>query len=275
MRDFACGLLLAVAVVTSAAPGPARASKLRILFTAELRGNLLPCPCPERPLGGIARRTAWIDSVRGASRDPLLVLDAGGAVPRRFRDEDGEPLDLVRSTFCEGLRRSRYDALAGDPLAFTGAPNLPWLRAGNSRLVERDGIRVEVISASEHQPLPPPREGLPVNGAIPRLLLCDGDLSFARAAAASFGADIAIVSRGARFDPPRWFDGVLFLGPGVDGKYIGDVVLEVGEGEPRIRSHRLRSMDGTVVADPAMQARLAETVAVAASSRPDLLGVGE
>ena len=31
---------------------------LTVLFTAETRGNLLPCSCPSNPLGGLARRAS-------------------------------------------------------------------------------------------------------------------------------------------------------------------------------------------------------------------------
>ncbi len=54
---------------------------LRIAFTAETNGNLLPCPCPGNPLGGLDRRIGFLDSLRAAPGGPILIVDAGRFFP--------------------------------------------------------------------------------------------------------------------------------------------------------------------------------------------------
>lgn len=269
-------LLLGLAAAAAASAIPAAARPLRVVFTAELRGNLLPCPCPDRPLGGIVRRTAWIDSLRAASDEPLLVLDAGGVLPRSWGSRDDGPLRLVRSTFSEGLRRGGYDAINAEAPPWSDAAALQWLRPGETRRILREGIPIEIQAVSERGFVPGQagRAATRPEGGL-RILLCDGDINLARAAAGRGGADLAIVARGARYDPPAQLDGVVFVGPGTDGKYVGEILLDVTRERVAVVTHRLRPMDGTIGFDRAMQSRLEEALSAAAATRPDLLGVGE
>src|SRR6185312_4966683 len=78
------GLAIALVVGISAllAPGDPRAAgsgETVILATTSNRGEVEQCGCKSNPKGGLARRAALVDSLRGL--DPkLLLLDAGGFV---------------------------------------------------------------------------------------------------------------------------------------------------------------------------------------------------
>lgn len=50
--------------------------KITIIFTTSTNGVLKACPCAARPLGGLARRKALLDSIRTGEGDFLLV-DSG------------------------------------------------------------------------------------------------------------------------------------------------------------------------------------------------------
>lgn len=93
------------------------------------------------------------------------------------------------------------------------------------------------------------------------IALCNGDLSFATAAACRIGAQVAIASRGACLGGPVWQEGILVLGPGTAGRYVGLARIDVGrEGTVRPLEVRLRPMDATVPIDPAWRERVEKTV---------------
>jgi 2',3'-cyclic-nucleotide 2'-phosphodiesterase (5'-nucleotidase family) len=87
-----CGVL--TVAVTLAADGAAAAQSpcgegstdpaaqtrtLTLLFHGGVQGKILDCGCKAKPLGGLARRAALIEKVRGASKENSVVLvDAGG-----------------------------------------------------------------------------------------------------------------------------------------------------------------------------------------------------
>ena len=80
VRDpLARGLLIAVALATSLGSGCARGQHALIVTTTDVIAKTSPCGC-HTPKGGFARRAAFLDSLR-AARNDVLVLDAGGFFP--------------------------------------------------------------------------------------------------------------------------------------------------------------------------------------------------
>jgi cytochrome c554/c'-like protein len=104
------GLAIALLVGLSAilAPGNPRAAgsgETVILATASNRGEVEQCGCKSNPKGGLARRAALVDSLRGL--DPkLLLLDAGGFV---HYDKTHEA--RFDGFVIEAMNQMRYDAV--------------------------------------------------------------------------------------------------------------------------------------------------------------------
>lgn len=130
-------------------PGTAPAGPLRLIFTAETRGNLVPCECPGQPYGGLAQRSEFVrvgglaetpTRPDGRDREPatlahlpatgssgagpvnVLRLHAGGFLPvgdvplRR----DVNVLRRYLALLLEDLDHARFDAVAvgSEELAF-------------------------------------------------------------------------------------------------------------------------------------------------------------
>lgn len=248
----------------AAAPSAAdRPEAIRIVYTAEVRGNLLPCPCPSRPLGGLGRRIGWIDSLRAASETPLLVVDAGSLLPAGefFPFLTAEDLARLRCLHAEAADRIGYSAIAGEP-AGPEEEGLPWLPPNRSRTVEIGGRSIRLAAVAEHAPLDPERlTGESAPPADLTILLCDGDFHLAGRAAREIGADLAIVSRGAFYSEPIERDGTLFLGPGREGKHVGAVTVSFGaHGDFLIVNPTLRPMDAAVPVPLDWRRRVEETV---------------
>ena len=108
------------------------------------------------------------------------------------------------------------------------------------------------------------------------VVLCDGDLSFATATARRLGAAVAVASRGACFGGPLWQEGVLILGPGRGGRYVGFARIDVNRGGTvHALDVRLRAMDASVPTDPAWRARVEKAVLDVESRLPGAFTVGE
>ncbi len=88
---------LLVGMLVAAAAEQSSGAPLRIMFTAETRGNLEPCDCPGLPLGGLARRAAFmaqaldegIPVARHSSRHGNAIVN--GAAADAGHPEDGRP----------------------------------------------------------------------------------------------------------------------------------------------------------------------------------------
>jgi hypothetical protein len=108
------------------------------------------------------------------------------------------------------------------------------------------------------------------------VLLCSGDLNFAQAAARETGAQVVVVSRGARFEDPLVIGDVLYLGPGHDGKHVGiaDVSL-AGPSHLLESSVRLRPMDGTAASLAGWRERVEEAVLAIERAHPSAFSQGE
>ncbi len=84
-----------------------------VLFTAESHGALLPCDCPMRLIGGVARRATLIKRFR--ERGPVLLVDAGNWAAGGSYDEDsdGDPQrDALRTELmAKAMALMKYDAV--------------------------------------------------------------------------------------------------------------------------------------------------------------------
>ncbi len=79
-------------------PSPPR-PRLRLLYTADLRGHLVPCDCTPGQLGGLHRLSTLVSRLR-ASAEQTFLLDGGGAF------EPADKADVVADVFA----LLRYDA---------------------------------------------------------------------------------------------------------------------------------------------------------------------
>ena len=74
-----------------------------LLFTGDWRGQLEPCGCADKQLGGIDRRTAIIQAIGAEGR---LLLDVGSLIVA-----DDRPAELKFEVFLESLGRLGYDGM--------------------------------------------------------------------------------------------------------------------------------------------------------------------
>jgi hypothetical protein len=107
-----------ITVPLGGAPAPTggSADTLFIFFTAETRGNLVPCSCPTRPLGGLARRAGFLEAATERLRPSgtILRLDSGGFLPVGevpLRDDPGVANRLV-GLLLESFETTGTDAVA-------------------------------------------------------------------------------------------------------------------------------------------------------------------
>ena len=86
---------------------------LVLLLTGEQGGEVEPCGCADRPLGGLFTAEAYVHAVEGAaaSADGVWVLNVGGWLDATAAG-DRLTVDAVsaNSAFLAGLRRVRLDA---------------------------------------------------------------------------------------------------------------------------------------------------------------------
>lgn len=92
----AMSILLLAVLVSGAAPAPvatmADPEHLIVLSTTDVKGKTSPCGC-HTPKGGLARRAAYIDSMR-AEHGQMIVVDAGGFFPEVELQKDAGPFTL-------------------------------------------------------------------------------------------------------------------------------------------------------------------------------------
>ncbi len=267
--------------LASPAAGKAHAASpaavLRIAYTAELRGNLQPCSCPANPLGGLARRIGFLDSLRTAPDPaPLLVLDAGRMLPERdrFPRLPAGAFARLQDLTIEAAAEASYDAILSDDGSI---PDARWIPPLQARRVEIAGKRIGICALEERFDPLEAREAVGALGRVDLLiLLCSADLHYAMRAAKLLGARAAIVARGADFDRPVLLDGVLFFGPGRDGRHTGYARIEVRRGEaPRVLEGKLRAMDGSTPVDPQWQDRVERLLLEIDQESPGALAWGE
>ena len=110
------------------------ARELVIAVTGETHGALEPCECPLEPDGGLARRAAFIRTLRKKTLengDAFLLLDVGGnAAGGPFDIRPWSPETALVRTRCvfEAMSHMEYDAVAvgDDELAWGAAKVSEW-----------------------------------------------------------------------------------------------------------------------------------------------------
>ena len=290
-RRLRAAVLLATAfVVAGAASGTqvhagSPADTLSVLFTAETHGNLEPCACPKNPQGGLARRAGFLRGAAGAVRargGTALLLDAGGflpegevplrddpAVARRFTALllvgparsgaqavalDHGQRDFLEQTAPRESRRLREVFLEADP---PGAP----------RVINWGAHRVAIVALEETLT----DDAIRLAGSAARargdfvIALARGDGFSGRRLARLSGADLVVLSRGARPEAPVLEGSSVLVGCGIEGREVGEVriVLDAGaggtRGVPRVTGFQLHPMDAAVLSDPGI-ARSVEAI---------------
>ena len=268
---------------------PARAASpadtLSVFFTAETHGNLEPCACPKNPQGGLARRTGFLHGAAAAVRTrggTAFVLDAGGFFPEGEVPLRNDPAVARRFTVLvlDALARSGAQAIALDhgerPFLEQTAPREArhlrevFLEAdppGTPRVLDWGTHRVAIVALEETLT----DDAVRVAGSAARargdfvVALARGDGLSGRRLARLSGADLVVLSRGARPEAPLLEGASILVGCGIEGREVGEVriVLDPGvggtRGVPRVAGFQLHSMDATVVADPGI-ARSVEAI---------------
>jgi hypothetical protein len=283
-------LLVAALVVTGAASGTqarvgSPADTLSVFFTAETHGNLEPCACPHSPQGGLARRAGFLRTAAEAVRSragTALVLDAGGFFPEGEVPLRDDPTVARRfaALLLDGLARSEVQAVALDHgerafLERTAPREARRLREvfleadppGTPRVIDWGTHRVAIVALEETLA----DDAVRAAGSAARargdfvIALARGDGLSGRRLARLSGADLVVLSRGARPEAPLREGSSILVGCGIEGREVGEVriVLDPGaggtRGVPRVADFQLHPMVATVAADPEI-ARSVETL---------------
>ena len=175
-------LALAFALALALAGCAPKGRRLSIVTTTDVMGKTSPCGC-HTPKGGLARRAAFLDSLR-ARHQAVIVLDAGGFFPHTFAERAAAPFMLAEMTklgtlaagvgpsellFGYSLAREQARA-AGLPLLCANlvrsADGLPAFEA--ARLFRVEGVRVGVFGLlREDAELGTARDSLRVEPPLP------------------------------------------------------------------------------------------------------------
>jgi hypothetical protein len=261
------------------------ADTLSVFFTAETQGNLEPCACPKNPQGGLARRTGFLRSAAATVRaraGTALVLDAGGFFPEGEVPLRNDPTVARRFTalLLDALARSGAQAVALDHgerdfLEQTAPREARRLREvfleadppGTPHVLDWGAHRVAVVALEESLT----DDAVRAAGSAARahgdfvIALARGDGFSGRRLARLSGADLVVLSRGARPEAPLLEGASILVGCGIEGKEVGEVriVLDPGtggtRGVPRVTGFQLHPMDAAVFADPGI-ARSVEAI---------------
>jgi hypothetical protein len=284
-------VVLATALIVAGAGSGTRAragspaDTLSVIFTAETHGNLEPCACPKNPQGGLARRVGFLREAAEAVRTrggTVFVLDAGGFFPDGEVPLRDDPSVARRFTalLLDGLARSEVQAVALDHgqrdfLERTAPREARRLRGvfleadppGKPRVIRWGAHRVAVVALEETLT----DDALRAAGSAARALgdfviaLARADGLSGRRVARLSGADLVVLSRGARPEAPFLEGASILVGCGIEGREVGEVriVLDPGadgtRGVPRVTDFQLHPMVATILADPAI-ARSVETL---------------
>jgi hypothetical protein len=283
---------VAIAAVASALGGPAAApafgaapapaETLRIAFTAETRGNLVPCSCPKEPLGGLARRARHLAEAAfgGSPGTTSFVLDAGGFLPEGevpLRDAPEAMARYVRLVLRgflrSGLQASALDHGEREFLRRHAPSEAERLRdalldadpPGPPRVLHWGSKRVAVLALEESTPDSTAiRAGVGARSSTDFLIvLARADAVSGRRLARLSRADLVILSRGARPAAPLREGSAHLVGCGREGREVGDLRLvpDAGAtaGQPRLRvaSFALRPMNADQAEDPDLSREVA------------------
>lgn len=262
------------------------ADMLTILYSAETRGNLEPCACPDKPWGGLGRRVAFLQervllaSERG---EPVLVLDVGGFLPEGATPLRNDP-EVAREylrLLLDGLTATRPDAVGLDRAerAFLSdaipdrfrALESAWLESGETAPVRTFpwGDRTIVLFAADETETDArlqaaarrAREAAPPDSPPYLILLARADALSGRRLARETGAELVLLSRGARPRAPLHEGGSILLGCGAHGKELGEARLVRRGAAVELLSHTWHPMDATVAEEPAIERRVRDLLA--------------
>ena len=201
---------------------------LRLVFSAETRGNLLPCDCPGAPYGGLAQRSAFVRSGGPTSREdglaedssasPVLRLHAGGFLPAGdvpLRRDVGI-LRRYLELLLDDLDHARFDAIGLGPeeAAFLQDQDVArfrvddprWLVFGRHdlRLFPWNGRRIAVVALDANWP----EDVLAARGAAARsagdlvIVLARANAASGQKIAEAARPDLVILSEGANLESP-------------------------------------------------------------------------
>lgn len=147
------------------------ASHITLLFHGSVQGEIIDCGCKNKPLGGLARRAALVESARAdcGSQDCCLLVDAGSLLGRTDAKGQAQSKFLVRETASLGYQalgvgawdlRHGIDAVLAaqsEGIPYTNA-NLLQDQSGELvftpyRVSEVNGVRVGLISVISSEAL--------------------------------------------------------------------------------------------------------------------------
>ncbi len=281
------------------APGPAAwaADTLRVVFTAETRGNLLPCSCPTHPLGGLARRAGFLKSFARAERGRFLgpdangttlVLDAGGFLPEGqvpLRDDPKVKARFVR-LLLHGMEAAGVQAVALDyrERGFLSDLAPAEMRRLGPALLDADppsrprvlrwGERKVAVLALEESLADSVviRAGCQARaGADYLIVLARADCFTGRRLARLARADLVLLSRGARPGEPLHEGRSILVGCGMDGREAGEILLVSQDAGGLATAHfTLHAMDDTVPRNLGLES---EVLALTRDAGPDGLNL--
>lgn len=252
---------------TEPAESASHSDTLRLFFIAETRGNLVPCRCPDRPWGGLGRRTSFL--AHAAARPGALVVDAGGFLPEGdvpLRAEIASARRLV-ALLLDAARIAGVSAITMDPgqrqfvehlapreAAALSAAFLDATQPHELRHVRWGGFETAIFAVAETLP-----DSSIVSAAIRArkgadvvIVLARTSLGYPRIAELT-GADVVVLSDGARPENPLRLGGSIIVGAGARGREVGELQLVVlpNAAEPRgvrfeLAGYSLHPMDETV-----------------------------
>jgi len=263
------GAVLSTAPVALSAPIKQLGSSdtLAVFFTAETHGNLEPCTCPERQLGGLARRVSFLTRTQSSDTATLRV-DAGGFLPVEdvpLRDDPAVALRYVR-LLLRGLERSNYDAIALDlgqrqtlsrmapaeTRALTGAsldanPVSPpriyrWNDTGVALLAIAAEVPAEVQQLAAADARKQAAEAAGVSETL-LIVLARANAIDGRNVARATGADLVVLSLGARPKQALREGSSVLVGAGMDGREVGEIQVARGDRGWSFGPLRLHAMD--------------------------------
>jgi len=268
---------------SAAAPSPAQPEAqdtLTILFTADTRGNLVPCSCPSHPVGGLARRAGFLRrrGDRAAAGGTVLRLDVGGFLPEGEVPLRASPttaarltrllleameVEGVEATVLDHRERELLRRLAPRPYEELGDRLLDADPPGPARVVRWGHARIALLALEESLADSTIERAAQAarRGGDYLIVLARADAESGRRLARLSRADLVLLSRGARPESILYEGSIPMYGCGLDGRDVGEIRLlpagaegsapgtAGGGGRFRLLAHRLQPMDEGVSED--------------------------
>ena len=267
-------------------PGP---FSLTVLYTNDGWGYTEPCAC-DPSMGGLARRAAYIKSVR-EERQNVLLVDAGDSLLTLQRLEDLEQGTLLVAAF----NWMGYDAVALGGMDFrmgldvlreqimvaefpvlsanTLDPQTEDFLGEDFVILEKAGHRIAVIGLTDPQMVAEITDGkVPVLEPVERLMAIVDEVKDEVDAIvvlshlgmlfdiniAQIIPDITLIVSGKDlevFDPPLDRDGLLIVSAGSRGEFIGRIDLDF-DADGNLTSYKahMQPLTDEIVEDTEMQA---------------------